>query len=109
MEFKEENEEVLHCCDGHCDEDHGYWCSEDELELVEDEQTKTLGETIDTILNVVKDNPAVLMQKAGELLKEKDQEIEKLKNDYQSLSDDFKYLDGYIDGMKYVLELKEEK
>ncbi len=81
---------------------------------MEEKQNKSVGEIIDELLN----NPEVMIQQCGKVLKEAKEESEKITNRNKELEEriiekdkGLEYLNGRIDGMEYVIEhlnLKQE-
>lgn len=81
---------------------------------MEEKTNKSVGEIIDELLN----NPEVMIQQCGKVLKEAKEETEKIINKNKELEEKIiekdkgiEYLNGRIDGMEYIIEhlnLKEE-
>lgn len=73
----------------------------------EEKQNKSIGEIIDGLLN----NPEVMIQQCGKVLKEAKEEAEKIIDKNKQLEEQIiekdkgmEYLNGRIDGMEYIIE-----
>jgi hypothetical protein len=73
----------------------------------EEKQNKSIGEIIDELLN----NPEVMIQQCGKVLKEAKEEAEKIIDKNKQLEEQIiekdkgmEYLNGRIDGMEYIIE-----
>lgn len=72
-----------------------------------EKQNKSIGEIIDGLLN----NPEVMIQQCGKVLKEAKEEVEKVKAANKQLEEEIiekdkgiEFLNGRIDGMEYIIE-----
>jgi len=72
-----------------------------------EKQNKSIGEIIDGLLN----NPEVMIQQCGKVLKEAKEEVEKVKTTNKQLEEEIiekdkgiEFLNGRIDGMEYIIE-----
>lgn len=73
----------------------------------EEKQNKSIGEMIDGLLN----NPKIMKQQFGRILKETKEEAEKIIDKNKQLEEQIiekdkgmEYLNGRIDGMEYIIE-----